>query len=85
VTVSTPTERDITKAVVPITALSVIAGATWWLASSLHGVDSQLQSLRYELQQIRSQNEQNLRRDEFRAWVYQLQSSNAAIKVPDPR
>jgi hypothetical protein len=78
-------ERDVTKAVVPITALSVIAGATWWLASSLHGVDSQLQSLRHELAQIRAHNEQNLRRDEFRAWVYQLKANNAIIVIPDPK
>ena len=80
-----PTERDITKVVVPITALATIATATWWLASSLHGVDSQLQQVRNEIAQIRVQNEQNVRRDEFRAWIYKLASENPSLKVSDIR
>lgn len=78
-------ERDLTKMVVPMTALATIAGATWWLASSLHAVDSQLQSLRYELQEIRRQNEKTVQRDEFRAWIYKLASDNPALKVSEPR
>lgn len=78
-------ERDLTKVVVPITALATIATATWWLASSLHAVDSQLQQLRSELAQIRTQNEQNVRRDEFRAWIYKLASENPTLKVSDIR
>lgn len=78
-------ERDLSKAVVPLTALATIAGATWWLATSLHAVDSQLQSLKFELQQIKEQNERNLRRDEFRAWAYRLQADNTALKVPELR
>lgn len=78
-------ERDLTKMVVPMTALATIAGATWWLASSLHAVDSQLQSLRYELQEIRRQNEKTVQRDEFRAWIYKLASDNPSIKVSEPK
>lgn len=78
-------ERDLTKMVVPMTALATIAGATWWLASSLHAVDSQLQSLRYELQEIRRQNEKTVQRDEFRAWIYKLASDNPTLKVSEPR
>lgn len=80
-----PLERDITKAVVPLTALATIAGATWWLATSLHAVDSQLQSLRFELQAIRQSSDQALRRDEFRAWAYKLGSENPTLKIGDIR
>lgn len=76
-------DRDLTRAVVPITALATIAGATWWLANSLNAVDIQLQSLRYEVQQIKDLNQRNLTRDEFRAWAYKLAYDNPAIKVSE--
>jgi len=78
-------DRDLTKMVVPMTAVVTIATATWYLSSSLHAVDSQLQSLRFELQEIRRMNERTVQRDEFRAWIFKLASDNPTIKVSELR